>query len=87
MIRYPNIKIHIESHTDSRASNRYNLGLSYNRARSTKSWLVKRGINEERISTSALGEMDLDNYCEDNINCQEQEHQMNRRSIFKIKEN
>ena len=87
MIRYPNIKIHIESHTDSRASNRYNLALSYNRARSTKSWLVKRGINEERISTSALGEMDLDNYCEDNINCQEQEHQMNRRSIFKIREN
>ena len=38
MIRYPNIKIHIESHTDSRASNRYNLALSYNRARSTKSW-------------------------------------------------
>ncbi len=87
MIRYPNIKIHIESHTDSRASNRYNLALSYNRARSTKSWLVKRGINEERISTSALGEMDLDNYCEDNINCQEQEHQMNRRSIFKIRDN
>ena len=87
MIRYPNIKIHIESHTDSRASNNYNLALSYNRARSTKSWLVKRGINEERISTSAFGEMDLDNYCQDNINCQEQEHQMNRRSIFKIKEN
>ena len=29
MIRYPNLKIHIESHTDSRASNKYNLGLSY----------------------------------------------------------
>jgi len=86
MIRYPNMKINIESHTDSRASNKYNLALSYNRARSTKSWLVKRGINEKRISTSALGEMDLDNYCEDSINCQEQEHQMNRRSIFKIRE-
>ena len=30
--------------------------------------------------------MDLDNYCEDNIDCQEQEHQMNRRSIFKIRD-
>ena len=86
MIRYPNLKIHIESHTDSRASNKYNLGLSYNRAKSTKAWLVKRGIDEKRITTSALGELDLDNYCEDNINCQEQEHQMNRRSIFKIRE-
>ena len=86
MIRYPNLKIHIESHTDSRASDRYNLGLSYNRAKSTKAWLVKRGIEEKRISISALGEMDLDNYCEDNIDCQEQEHQMNRRSIFKIRD-
>ena len=85
MIRYPDLEIFIASHTDSRGSNDYNQRLSINRATSTKNWLVRRGIASERLTTDGFGEFELENYCEDNITCQEEEHQLNRRSVFKIK--
>ena len=85
MIRYPDLEIFIASHTDSRGSNDYNQKLSINRATSTKNWLVRRGIASERLTTDGFGEFELENYCEDNVACQEEEHQLNRRSVFKIK--
>jgi outer membrane protein OmpA-like peptidoglycan-associated protein/tetratricopeptide (TPR) repeat protein len=85
MIRYPDLEIFIASHTDSRGSNDYNQKLSINRATSTKNWLVRRGIESERLTTDGFGEFELENYCEDNVTCQEEEHQLNRRSVFKIK--
>ncbi len=85
MIRYPDLEIFIASHTDSRGSNDYNQKLSINRATSTKNWLVRRGIASERLTTDGFGEFELENYCEDNVTCQEEEHQLNRRSVFKIK--
>ena len=85
MIRYPDLEIFIASHTDSRGSNDYNQKLSINRATSTKNWLVRRGIASERLTTDGFGEFELENYCDDNVACQEEEHQLNRRSVFKIK--
>ena len=40
--QYPNMKIDVRSHTDSRASNKYNDRLSDRRAKSTMAWLVKK---------------------------------------------
>ena len=85
LIKYPEIKIEISSHTDSRGSNEYNQKLSINRANETKSWLVKRGIDPSRLITNGYGEFDLENYCNDNIECEEDEHQVNRRSVFTIR--
>ena len=59
--------------------------LSINRATSTKNWLVRRGIASDRLTTDGFGEFELENYCDDNVTCQEEEHQLNRRSVFKIK--
>ena len=84
LMKYPEIKIEISSHTDSRGSNEYNQKLSIKRANETKSWLVKRGIDPSRLITNGYGEFDLENYCKDNIECEEEEHQVNRRSVFKI---
>ena len=84
LMKYPEIKIEISSHTDSRGSNEYNQKLSIKRANETKSWLVKRGIDPSRLITYGYGEFDLENYCKDNIECEEDEHQVNRRSVFKI---
>lgn len=84
LMKYPEIKIEISSHTDSRGSNEYNQKLSIKRANETKSWLVKRGIDPSRLITNGYGEFDLENYCKDNIECEEDEHQVNRRSLFKI---
>jgi outer membrane protein OmpA-like peptidoglycan-associated protein len=85
LMKYPEIKIEISSHTDSRGSNEYNQKLSIKRANETKNWLVKRGIDPSRLITNGYGEFDLENYCNDNIECEEDEHQVNRRSVFKFR--
>ena len=42
MEKYPNIKIDIRSHTDSRQTKKYNQKLSDKRAKATMSWLIKK---------------------------------------------
>ena len=84
MSEYPNMKIDIRSHTDSRATFKYNDGLSERRAKSTKDWLIKKGINPNRLSSKGYGETQLVNKCSDGVDCSEEEHQQNRRSEFII---
>ena len=84
MNKYPDIKIEIGSHTDSRASKAYNEILSENRAQSTRQWIVNQGINPERITAKGYGEYQLINHCQDDVPCSEEEHQENRRSEFVI---
>lgn len=80
----PTMKLDIRSHTDSRASFKYNEVLSDNRAKSTISWLIKNGIDPSRLSGKGYGETQLVNKCADGVQCTEEEHQMNRRSEFII---
>ena len=54
LLTNPDIKIRIESHTDSRGSAQYNLDLSERRAQASKSYLIKVGVKESQI-TSAKG--------------------------------
>ncbi|WP_268846528.1 OmpA family protein [Flavobacterium aestivum] len=84
MAEYPNMKIDIRSHTDSRGSAKYNEGLSDRRAKSTREWLIKNGINPNRLSSKGYGESLLYNNCSDGVKCTEEEHQQNRRSEFII---
>lgn len=83
----PNINIIIESHTDSRGSKAYNKLLSDKRAKSTRDYILLRGISSKRIkSTIGYGEEQLLNNCNDlkQNKCTEKEHQLNRRSYFYI---
>jgi len=83
----PEMVIKIESHTDSRATRAYNRVLSDNRAKSTRSYLISRGIASNRIESAiGYGEDRLLNHCDDaNMKkCSEEEHQLNRRSYFYI---
>ena len=84
MEEYPQLIIHIESHTDSRASHAYNDVLSEKRAQSTLNWLVDQGIDRSRLSAKGYGENQLVNDCSDGVQCTEEEHQLNRRSMFII---
>jgi len=84
MIRFPELIIRIESHTDSRSPQSYNLRLSQNRATSTRNWLIQRGIAPTRLSAVGYGESQLINRCADGVPCTEAEHQLNRRSMFII---
>lgn len=80
----PTMKLDIRSHTDSRASFKYNEVLSGNRAKSTINWLVKNGVAPSRLTGKGYGETQLVNQCSDDVKCTEAEHQMNRRSEFII---
>ncbi len=82
---YPNMKIEINSHTDSRASFIYNEKLSERRAKSTLEWLVSKGISRNRLTAKGYGEYKLINVCKDNVDCTEEAHQANRRSEFIVK--
>ena len=84
MRKYEDLIIHIESHTDSRAPKRYNEILSERRAQSTLKWLVSKGIDKSRLSAKGYGENKLVNKCSDGVDCTEEEHQLNRRSMFII---
>ena len=76
------IKIDVRSHTDSRQSAKYNQNLSDNRAKATIAWLVKNGVDANRLSGKGYGESQLLNKCIDGVDCTEEEHQSNRRSEF-----
>ena len=86
MEEYPNMKVDVRSHTDSRASFKYNEDLSERRAKSTAEWLIANGINRNRLTWKGYGETQLINGCADGVDCSEAEHQMNRRSEFIIVE-
>jgi outer membrane protein OmpA-like peptidoglycan-associated protein/tetratricopeptide (TPR) repeat protein len=84
MQEYPNMKVDVRSHTDSRQTHAYNQKLSDRRAKSTIAWLVSKGIDPKRLTGRGYGETQLVNGCADNVECTEEQHQMNRRSQFII---
>ena len=85
MRQHPTMVIKIESHTDSRGSDRYNEKLSDRRAKSTRDYIISRGIAKDRIESAiGYGEYQLLNECADGVKCSEEKHQENRRSYFYI---
>jgi len=85
MRAHPNMVIKIESHTDSRGGDNYNLKLSDRRAKSTQEYLYSRGITTDRIESAiGYGETRLINECSNGVKCTAEKHQENRRSKFII---
>lgn len=85
MSQNPTMKIRIESHTDARSDDAYNMDLSQRRANSTRDYLVRQNIASERIlKATGYGETRLLNDCANGISCDEVQHQLNRRSEFII---
>ncbi|BFM45354.1 OmpA family protein [Flavobacterium sp. CFS9] len=85
MQEFPGLKIDVRSHTDSRASYKYNMTLSDKRSKSIMEYLVKKGnIAPDRLTSHGYGESQLVNGCKDGVKCTEEEHQLNRRSEFII---
>ncbi|MCX2430674.1 OmpA family protein [Pedobacter sp. GR22-10] len=80
----PTIWIEIESHTDSRGHDAFNLRLSQKRAESVVEYIISRGIDKNRIEAKGYGETRLINSCANGMACSEEEHQLNRRTEFKI---
>lgn len=80
----PEMRIEIGSHTDSRGSDAYNLRLSQKRADAAINYLIERGVNKARLEARGYGETKLLNHCKNEVSCSEKEHQINRRTEFKI---
>lgn len=79
---YPTAKIDVRTHTDCRASSKYNMTLSENRAKSVMKYIIENGIDPSRLTGRGYGETKLVNRCADGVKCSEAEHQQNRRSEF-----
>ena len=86
--KYPKMTIELGSHTDCRATEKYNMDLSQKRAKSAVDYIIKNGIEASRMTAKGYGESVLVNKCECEgariVPCSEQEHQQNRRTEFKV---
>lgn len=79
------LTILLESHTDVRGSSQYNQLLAKKRVEAAKDYLIKGGISSDRIFIGSYGEEQTLNDCQ--TNCDENEHQQNRRTEIRIEVN
>jgi hypothetical protein len=75
----PDIALNLESHTDTRGKEDYNLELSKRRVNTVSAYFVQKGIDIARIKARSFGEQKLLNRCRNGVKCSEEEHRQNRR--------
>lgn len=80
--RNPTMKIKIESHTDNKGSDAYNLKLSDQRAKSTMQYIISKGISGSRLEARGYGESQPKVDCGEG--CTAEQDAINRRSEFII---
>ncbi len=76
----PRISAELGSHTDTRATDEYNLALSQRRANSAVQYLISKGVSPDRITAKGYGETTL---LIENAETEE-EHQQNRRTEIRV---
>lgn len=89
MNRNPEISIELVSHADCRGTEAYNADLALRRAKSAVEYIANKGIAPGRMTAKGYGEKSLVNNCdcsEDSwgTGCSANEHQLNRRTVFRI---
>lgn len=88
MNKYAGMAVELGSHTDCRASIKYNETLSDKRAKASAAYIKSKITTPTRINGKGYGESRLLNgcACEGTVKstCSEEEHQKNRRTEFKI---
>lgn len=80
----PELVVEIGAHTDSQGTTAYNQELSQRRAENVVKFLVSQGIYSKRLIAKGYGESQLINDCGDHSDCGEEEHQVNRRTEFRV---
>lgn len=85
MKKYPGMVIEIGSHTDSRGNAKFNEELSQKRANSTREFILQSGIEAKRVTAKGYGESVPIIKCKTDDACSEEDHELNRRSEFVIK--
>ncbi|MBP7388997.1 MAG: carboxypeptidase regulatory-like domain-containing protein [Chitinophagales bacterium] len=84
----PTMEIELSSHTDCRATAKYNMQLSSKRAESAVNYIASQGVEGRRMIAAGYGESRLVNKCQCEgtsvVPCTDEQHQENRRTEFKI---
>jgi outer membrane protein OmpA-like peptidoglycan-associated protein len=86
LVDNPEIEIELSSHTDSQAGADYNIRLSQRRAQAAVDYIISKGIARKRLVAKGYGESQLINGCTNDVDCTDEQHQVNRRTEFKVTE-
>ncbi len=78
------IKVELSAHTDAVGKNDFNQDLSEKRAARCTDYLVRHGIERDRIISKGYGESKILNGCIEWDQCSEEKNQINRRVEIKI---
>ena len=82
--RFPQLKLSIESHTNSKGSANNNNRLSQRRSEAIKTYLTTNGLTASNISAIGFGEDKLINKCADGVYCLEFLHNQNERTLIVV---
>lgn len=68
MKEYPDVKIDVRYHTDSKGMDTYNWAFSSRRNKSTLAYIIdKGGISINRLTGKGYGEIRLTNHCSNGV--------------------
>lgn len=79
---FPNVKLYITVHSDSRGSDEYNKEMTTKRAEYIREALMGRGVSANMLIAKGAGEDELINECGNGIRCSNNKHLENRRIEF-----
>lgn len=78
------VKIEIGTHTDSRGTKQQKLDSSKKSAEDISGYLIKQGINPDKLVAIGYADNYPIEYCPQGVKCTEEQHQVNRRVEIKI---
>lgn len=85
VLRFPKLRLSIETHTDSRGSTSYNKKLSQERSNAIKTYLLKNGLAPENITEAVgYGEEVIRNNCVNGAYCLDFLHKQNERTLIVV---
>lgn len=86
MQQYPDLKIEISGHTEKIGDDKNNQTLSRYRAEAAAAYLLKKGIAQDRVTSRGYGETQPLNNCQNEFDCNWEEHLVNQRLEVKIED-
>ncbi len=84
ILKYPEMKISVDVHTDSKGDSAYSLLITKQRADEIMNYLIGNGIEADRLEAIGYGDSQLVNHCVKDVKCSEAEHKANRRIEFLV---
>lgn len=82
---FPEIRLSIETHTDSRGGRYSNKKLSERRSEAIKKYLIEHGVSNSNIAKAiGYGEEKILNNCKDGVYCLDFLHRQNLRTLFVV---